>query len=56
MPLRTCYDMVIAGCGNDYIDLIANLVEYDDAVAFHCCLQRADRIDLGDPDGCAEAA
>ena len=47
-------DVRIAGCCNDDVDLIADFVELDDAIALHGCLKGADRINFGHPHNCAE--
>ncbi len=49
-------DMIVAGCADKNICLIAGVVHGDDPETFHRCLQRADRIDLGDPDDGAQPA
>ncbi len=38
------------------VGLVAGVIHGDDAIAFHRCLQRADRVDLGDPDLGRESA
>ena len=43
-------DVEIAGGGDEDVGLVGGIIHGDDAVAFHRGLQRADRIDLGDPD------
>ena len=48
--------MVVTGGGDDDIRLVADLVEANHAIALHRRLQRADRVDFGDPYGGAEAA
>ena len=54
--LRAGDNVVVARRRDDDVDLVTNVVEVDDAVAFHRRLQCADRIDLGNPDGRAEAS
>ncbi len=54
--LRARDDVVIAGCRDHDIDLVAYLVEINDRVSFHRRLQRADRIHFGYPDNGAERA
>ncbi len=39
----------VAGRGDEDVGLVARVVHRDDAVALHRRLQRADRVDLGDP-------
>ena len=56
LHLRTGNNMVVAGGSNDDIHLVANLVEYHNAVAFHRRLQSTNRVDLGDQDGGAQPA
>ena len=53
--LRARDNVVIAGGSHDDVDLIAYVVEPDDAIAFHRCLQCADRVDFGYPDRSAQA-
>ena len=42
-------DVDVAGRGDEDVGLVGGVVHRDDAIAFHRRLQRADRIDLGDP-------
>ena len=56
LHLRAGDDVIVTGGRDDDIDLVADVVKVDDAVAFHRCLERADRIDFGDPDDGAECA
>src|SRR3569623_1470077 len=42
-------DVVIAGGGDEDVGLVGGVLHADDAITFHCGLQGADRIDLGDP-------
>ena len=41
--------MVIAGCRYKDIGFVCCVIHRDNAVAFHCCLQCADRIDFRYP-------
>ena len=43
-------DVVVAGGGDEDVGLVGGVVHGHHAVAFHRRLQRADRVDLGDPD------
>ena len=43
-------DVNVAGAGDEDVGLVASVVHGHHAVAFHRRLQRADRVDLGDPD------
>ena len=49
-------DVLVAGGGDEDVGLAADVIEVDDAVALHRRLQRADRVDLSDPDIGAEPA
>ena len=49
-------DLVVAGGGDEDVGLVGGVVHGHDAVAFHRRLQRADRVDLGDPHLGLEAA
>ncbi len=40
----------VAGAGHKNVGLVGGVIHGDDAEAFHRRLQRADRVDLGDPD------
>ena len=42
-------DVDVAGGGDEDVGLVAGVVHRHDAIAFHRRLQRADRVDLGDP-------
>ncbi len=42
-------DVHVAGAGDEDVGLVGGVVHGHDAVAFHRRLQRADRVDLGDP-------
>ena len=42
-------DLVVAGGRHEDVGLVGGVLHGDDAVAFHRGLQRADRVDLGDP-------
>ena len=42
-------DVEVAGGGHEDVGLVGRVVHGHDAVAFHRRLQRADRVDLGDP-------
>ena len=44
-----CDDLVVTRGRHEDVGLVAGVVHGDDAVAFHGGLQRADRVDLGDP-------
>ena len=46
---------VISGCGDENIGLVAGVIHRDDAEPLHPGLQGANRVDLGNPDDCAEA-
>src|SRR5258705_1207288 len=49
-------DVEVAGGGDEDVGLVRGVVHRHDAVAFHRRLQRADRIDLADPDLGLQAA
>jgi hypothetical protein len=48
--------VVVAGGGDEDVGLVGRLVHGHHAVAFHRRLQRADRVDLGDPHRGRQAA
>ena len=43
-------DVEVAGRGDEDVSMFSGVFHGDYAVAFHCSLQGADRIDFGDPD------
>ena len=48
-------DADVAGGGDENVSLIRRVVHGDHPIAFHRCLQSADRVDFGDPHRRAQA-